>query len=410
MDQTDALSRTADRPMSRLSQRVMALLDPLSPWSLAYFISLNAAWWIVRALPEPSSGDFARYYRPIGYLAALAMSVPYIHIARRLFRYRRGRWRMATWMRLHIACSYGAFLAVLLHSHARSGSPITLALLVLTWIVMVSGVIGFYGQKLIYRLMPLIVAREFGLERLGLECEDLRRRAEEWVAAYPAIGGDDVRDWPGVCERLRDEASTLGVAISARLPTRLRSMVGKLSAYGPDDAQKAEILSAVNELLDREDLFGPSDGSMVRDVGEPARSDASASSPKLRNHRRVVRLFGDQIADRSDRTEATERFFQAVLESMLRAPLGLRLRLVGRQSAAAASRNFFLRVKAMAEPGQSQILQDVWDAAEIRRQMDLELWLHGLGRVWLLVHGPAAYVLALFTALHILGSIRYGGL
>jgi hypothetical protein len=64
----------------------------------------------------------------------------------------------------------------------------------------------------------------------------------------------------------------------------------------------------------------------------------------------------------------------------------------------------------MAEPDQREILQNIWDAVELRRQMDVEFWLHGLGRLWLLVHGPAAYLLALFTALHIWGSIRYGGL
>jgi hypothetical protein len=392
---------------------MVSVLDPLSSWSIGYFVLLSSAWWIVRTLPEPSPGDFIRYYRPIGYLAALAISVPYIHIARRLFRYRRGPLPMSTWMRLHIACSYGAFLAVLLHSHARSGSAITLALLALTWIVMVSGVIGFCGQKLIYRLMPLMVDREFGLERLGPECEELRRRAEERVTAYPVIGSGDVRDWPGVCERLCDESSSFGSAILARLPTRTRAMVGKISANGPDEEQKVEILAAMNELLDQEDLFEVSDNSTVHEesaADSPAHPAVNASSTRLCNHRRVVHLLGDRIVDRSSRTEATERFFQAVLESRLRVPLGLRLRMTGRASGDVASRNLFLRVKAMAEPDQSQILQEVWDAAEIRRQMDVEFWLHWLGRLWLLIHGPAAYLLAFFTALHIWGSIFYGGL
>jgi hypothetical protein len=124
----------------------------------------------------------------------------------------------------------------------------------------------------------------------------------------------------------------------------------------------------------------------------------------------VIHLLGDRIADRSGRTEATLRFFQAVLEERLRTPLGFRMRLIGWRSAAAASRDIFLRIKAMADPDQGEILQDIWDAVELRRQMDVEFCLHGLGRLWLLVHGPTAYLLALFTALHIWGSIRYGGL
>jgi hypothetical protein len=396
--------------MGRVPRCMFAALDPLSPWSIGYFLSLIAAWWIVRALPEPGPADFARYYRPIGYLAALAMVVPYVHIFRRRFRYRRGPWSMSTWMRLHVACSYGFFLAVLFHSHARLGSAITPVLLVLTWTVMLSGTIGFYGQKLIYRLMPLVVDREYGLERLGPESKSLRLRVEERVAAYPAIAREDVRDWPGFCESLRGDNSPVGAAISARLPPHIRAIVGDLAADGPDQKQNAEVLSAVNGLLGREDLFTRVDGSTVGDGGPLARSDVDASSMKLRNYRHLIHLLGDQIADRSGRTEAIERFFETVLEERFRKPVGLRVSLFGWGSAAAVSRSLFLRVRAMAEPDQGEILQNIWDAVELRRQMDVEFWLHGLGRLWLLVHGPAAYLLAIFTALHIWGSIRYGGL
>src|SRR5215213_7557741 len=49
---------------------------------------------------------------------------------------------------------YLAFLLVLVHSRAQAHSLLTRAIVVLLWLVMLSGAAGFYGQKLLYWLLP----------------------------------------------------------------------------------------------------------------------------------------------------------------------------------------------------------------------------------------------------------------
>ena len=256
----------------------------------------------------------------------------------------------------------------------------------------------------------MVVDREFGLERLGPECEALRERAEDLVAAYPAIVGEDVHDWPGLCDRLRSKDSLLHSAILARLPSRIQTMVSVASPSGLDEKQKFEILTAVNSQLCKQDLFDTSSDSEVCDVVALAHTDPIPALTKLRNHRYLAHLLRDQIVDRSDRTEAAERFFDTVLNARLRPPLGFRPRAFGQGSETAAPRNVFLWIKAMAGADQGKILQDLWDAVELRRQMDIEFGLHTLGRLWLLVHGPAACLLIIITTMHVWSSLRYGGL
>ena len=61
--------------------------------------------------------------------------------------------------------------------------------------MIISGVVGFYGQKLVYRLMALIVDNELGMERLGPEREKLIEQAEKLAATVPVLEAEDVRDW-----------------------------------------------------------------------------------------------------------------------------------------------------------------------------------------------------------------------
>ena len=162
----------------RTTQKNRSRLDLLRPASIVVFLAV-AALWIGVAIAPDWHGFWPRAVaRVAGYGAFLAMLVPYVHIVRRLFRYRRGQ-AMTLWLRLHIGASYLAFALVLIHSRGRSNGALTLALVWLTWLVMLSGVVGYYGQKLLYALLPMIVARELGMERLGPERDALQAAAEE---------------------------------------------------------------------------------------------------------------------------------------------------------------------------------------------------------------------------------------
>ena len=50
-----------------------------------------------------------------------------------------------------------------------------------------------------------------------------------------------------------------------------------------------------------------------------------------------------------------------------------------------------------------------WALVETRRFMDLEYRLHQLGRLWLYVHGPAAWALFVLMIEHVVMSWWYGG-
>jgi hypothetical protein len=162
----------------RTTQKTRPRLDLLRPAWIAVFLVLVALWIAVATAPDWQGFWPRAVARLAGYGALIAMLVPYLHIVRRCFRYRRGQ-AMTFWLRLHIGASYLAFALVLIHSRGRANGMLTLALVWLTWLVIVSGVVGYYGQKLLYAMLPRLVPRELGMERLGPERDALQAAAEE---------------------------------------------------------------------------------------------------------------------------------------------------------------------------------------------------------------------------------------
>ena len=92
---------------------------------------------------------------------------------------------------LHIATSYVAFAALLIHSRARADTWLTATLTTSVWIVMVSGVVGFYGQKLLYRIMPFLVKREVGRERLAPTRTVLEERGLGLIVKLRTVKADE---------------------------------------------------------------------------------------------------------------------------------------------------------------------------------------------------------------------------
>jgi hypothetical protein len=162
----------------RTTQQRRPRLDVLGPASVLVFAVL-----VVVGIGNTIAPDWEGFVpraaaRLAGYGAFAAMLVPYLHIVRRCFRYRSGA-SMRWWLRMHIGASYIAFALVLIHSRGRANGPLTLALLWLTWVVIVSGALGYFGQKLLYFVLPRLVRCELGLERLGPERAALLAAAEE---------------------------------------------------------------------------------------------------------------------------------------------------------------------------------------------------------------------------------------
>lgn len=271
-----------------------ALLWPSSRVLLLVTL-LPAAWFLYGLLPRPETADDRGLRRLCGYGAAAALLVPGLHIGRRWFRSRS--WgSTAAWMRWHIGASYAAFLLTLVHSHGHAHRWITGLILGLFWLVTISGIVGFYGQKLLYRVLALSVEKEYGLERLETERQRL-----------------------------------LVVARGER-----KNIVDAASAV-------ARFADAVLEELERE--FPPWSWLFSREALEPA-----------------------------------------------------------------GKRNAYLQTRDLTGEKQAQVLDKLRDLAEARRQRNVEFWFHRLGRVWLLVHGPAAVALWLLVGEHVAMSWRYSGL
>ncbi len=283
--------RTTQRPTPRWN-----LLHPA--WVLA-FVAIVVVWVIVASVDDWQSPTLRSAARLAGYVGFVAMLVPYLHIIRRRFRSSRGL-AMTTWLRWHIGSAYLAFFMVLVHSRGRSNGYLTMAILWLTWAVMISGVVGYYGQKLLYYLLPKIVPREYGLERLGPECD--------------------------------------------------------------------QVLIDACALIDKKEMTGAAG---------------------------IVAEFAQ-----SAKTQCFEPPMRFSLWDWTRPQ---------RQARSLLSDNGLQRAKSFADDKQKAILDELWDLVETRRFMDLEYRLHQLGRLWLYVHGPAAWALLVLMIEHIIMSWWYGG-
>ncbi len=270
--------------------------DLLTPRSIGIFLALALAWIVVALGPDWDSVPLRAAARLAGYVAFVAMLVPYLHIVRRSMRSRRGR-SMSSWLRWHIAAAYLAFFMVLLHSRGRSDTPLTLALIWLTWIAMVSGVVGYYGQKLLYLVLPRVVDQEFGLERL--------------------------------------------------------------------EPQRALLLQAAEDIVKKKEM--------------------------------------------QSGAEVIQTFCAAAVRGPLARPLTFWAWIWRHGGDDGLSENWHERTLAYADDKQKMLINDLWGLVQARRMLDLEYRLHQLGRVWLLVHGPAAWALLVLMIEHAVSSMWYGG-
>ncbi|MCS7046525.1 MAG: hypothetical protein NZO58_09235 [Gemmataceae bacterium] len=271
--------------------------DVLRPWSIVWF-GLSAALGILLALTPAWDGPAWRgLARWAGYGALFAMLVPYVHIVVRWLRPTR-RAMMTRWLRWHIAAAYLALILVLVHSQGRADTPLTWALFWLTWIVIISGVVGYYGQKLLYALLPRLVVREFGLERLEPQRQHLVQAAQ--------------------------------------------ALLQKKEMQGAPEVIQSFCTTAVAECL----------------------------APPLRMWERFGRTWSPSE------------------------PLSI---------------NWYERTLSYADAKQQAVLQELWRLVQTRRSLNLEYRWHQLGRLWLLVHGPAAWALLLLMIEHVVSSIWYGG-
>jgi hypothetical protein len=418
------------------------LTDFLHPrWAIVF--ALMAVLWLVHwSLPVPEGPAYRRFTRVAGYLATLAMFVPYLHILRRFFRYRHWGY-MSGWLQWHAGTAYLAFLLTLLHCRGRANDTLTIAIVVLLWLVMLSGVIGFFGLKALYRLMTLSVKNELGLERLESERARLAERAAVLIDDYSLLAESptrlsdgsvlpaDVRDWPGLVAAVSDAKTPLGKVVAPTITGNDKKCFEALRKEPEDEVAQGELVAMLNGII----VAGK--GRQVKFARE-ALPEGAAIPGELENLLKEVdrertagelkrqnRLFLEALApglfEPSPRLEqAVERFFSAAGTHYLR-PKFAELRSTGpdrpagwrwmftRAALDRAAGGYWQRAREVASGQQRAIVDELWMMMDARRQMNVEFWYHRLARLWLLIHGPAAAAMFVLIALHIGTSIYYGG-
>jgi hypothetical protein len=194
------------------------------------FLLLFATWVVYPRLAPQLPFDLSpAAARRCGYLAAAALALPYLHVAfRRALRHRRalrviGPVRIpllgqAVWLRAHLVAAWLACLIALVHCRGRAGTWLTWGILCLFWAVMLSGVAGYWGQRLVYRILDFTVTPEYGRARLRTkERLLLWRRAQRLLTEYWKFTEYDVRDWAVLCRKVLEPTSLLNRALWDKL-------------------------------------------------------------------------------------------------------------------------------------------------------------------------------------------------
>ncbi|HKI35947.1 MAG TPA: hypothetical protein VKA46_29090 [Gemmataceae bacterium] len=248
------------------------------------FLLWILAWGFSAALDGPAVRWWTRWS---GYPAAVALLVPFVHIARgRLTRLgslaaaqpphagggqvpRRRFGRLAnrlarfplvgqtTWLRWHIGAAFVAFVLTLFHSRGRANGLLTFGIQVAFWLVMLSGVVGYWGRIVIYRLLQVTVESEFGRANLFWKVSSrLQRRADRLIKkGYWKLTEYDVRNWYTFCRDLDNDKQGL-VINKGRESGQLQSAWQRTEAYvikAPDKVMEAA--RALRQALDQGGLM-----------------------------------------------------------------------------------------------------------------------------------------------------------
>ncbi len=388
------------------------------PWLVVLLLILVAAWVVFATLPwvDVTTPAVHRFCRDLGYVALVAMVVPYLYVWRRLSLHRRYG-SMTRWMHVHIATAYLAFGLMVVHArgHLFRGQ-VTGAIVVLFAVVLLSGMLGLLLQKAVFRLMSLTLDEELGLVRLHSERLRLIEEAGQLVANYSMLTEADIHDWRGFCTLLLDETSKANAKIwrHKRFPHDPRTIVQAAVASRAEPEAKNALIAALNDLLRTSEFCKSKDFEGLELTDEAAEllqrppKELTDSEIERRNRLYLELSCPEHIARSKKPPETVGLFFEEAVAGYLRSEFPSWGWLFRRSALEPVSENHYLRVRALADPDQAGMIKQLWDWVERRRRMDLEYWLHRLARSWLWVHGPAAWPLLVLVLYHVVSSLYYG--
>jgi hypothetical protein len=365
------------------------------------FVLLVLAWFIARLVSEENWESLSAFSRVCGYTAALAMLIPYLHILRRFIRYRY-LGQSYRWLNWHIGAAYAGFFFLLVHCRARAESGLTMALVVLVWSVMLSGVIGFYGQKLLYRLLPRLIPYEYGMERLEPERQDCLDQA------YRILAESQFCDWkqiPSDPASAQLAAAILKAIGSEKQMKEATVTAGKREPDRPDQRRawvrsRALLGRALYHVLDQDGLLS--------EAGATKATPITATERRWANLTRVRTCHPNLLRDVP---QAITEFCDEAIAKCLARPFTLWRCTWARKDPMRLDINRYERALEMASQDimDRRLAEGIWKLVQKRRLLDLEYRLHVLGRLWLLFHGPLAVALLILMIEHISMSMRFGG-
>ncbi len=392
------------------------------PYALFLWAVMPAAAWLTLAcLPfvDVEAPAFRRACRFLGYPALVALLIPYLYPWRRL-SLQRPRGNMTRWLRWHIGAAYLAFGLVILHGrgHLFRGG-LTLWVVIVFALVLLSGMVGMALQRLVFRLLALLLDRELAGERLAFERLALIARSTELMENYSMVLDSDVLAWGEFCKAILQSGGPLHRVVwnAKPLGANPRTAIRRVAdaAPGSEDDRRL-ILAALNELLTSQNFWQGQDPAGFpltaegRELLALRAKDLSVAQTERRN-RLFLEAACPDLVRRSDRPpETVKRFFAEEVSGYLRSGFPSWGWLLSAEALEPVPRNHYLRARELAPPGEVGRVDQLWLWVEERRQMDLEYWFRRLTRGWLLVHAPAAWALLALVLMHVLSSIRYGGL
>jgi hypothetical protein len=317
-------------------------------WAFLLFVLLFTAailyrWIVPQAALELSSGTV----HLLGYWALGAMALPYLHVGfRRVLRHRRRflfipLGHQVYWLEAHILGAYLGFALTVVHSGGRAGTWLTWWILVLFWVVMLTGVIGYWGERWVYRLVVLAVEPEYGRARARTR-ERLRllRRGRRIIQEYWKFTEYDIQDWRTFCQALLDEQSLLhqpvwqkllkiskiadalqAVRLGAQLaegeaaPVSMNPVIGALNQLiATDNAELSRYLAEpISEQNIQQKADAAKQAALANNKGS-AEADAAATKERARLEREKQEIDALQAKLQPMQKDRVERSLQRARE------------------------------------------------------------------------------------------------
>jgi hypothetical protein len=328
------------------------------PWIFVVsglFVACTAVYvpYHVLSLNGPSGGSWVGLAFGIAALA-LMLFAGLLGARRRFPAVRLGR--PETWMRAHLWLGLLTVPLVFFHAGFRLGGALTLALLILTLLVTISGTFGLVLQQILPRVMTA---------RLPME------------TIYEQIDH--------VGQQLVVEADTLVGAVAGPVGTWALPAVASAKAGLPAVASAKAGLPA----------------EVAAKATVPASVPAEAPPPARPPEERPAKPLSTKIEAPKEGSMPLRDFYTNHVRPFLESD--------GRGAFSDPTRagGAFTSVRALLPPTLHETLKDLEVMCEERRQLATQArfhrWLHG----WLLVHIPLSYGLLLLAGVHAYQSVKY---